>query len=190
MSNSGKSKISKVLEKGGFNRFEVDADIGTHLRLASITSVADWMGYPDGAHYTERVAQYLSLEEDATKKGMTTLHTPAALDTTGSVIYLSDATLKSLKNDWFIVNFRMQKKDVEEMFKIFIDAPKPVVWGDMFNQLPGESTQDSLKRCYPELLAVRVKKYESLADVNINRFALYKAKTADAVLDVIEQSLR
>jgi shikimate kinase len=189
MSNTGKSKVTKVLNKGGLYRFEVDAAIGNKLTLRSITSVAEWLGYPDAPNFTEREAQYVALEDEATKEAIENLRAPSILDTTGSVIYVRDATLKALKKDWLIVNFRVNEKDIDELFTVFKKNPKPVIWNGMFDQHPGESREEALERCYPLLLRERLKRYNALADVTINRFALYKAKTPDSILDVIESAL-
>lgn len=190
MSNVGKTKISKMLAaKGGFNRYEVDAAIGKKLALASITSVASWMGFPSSPTYSEREAEYIAYEAECTLEGVRDLAPHAVLDTTGSVIYLPDAVLKELKKQWLIVYIQSQESDVEEMFSVFMKEPKPVIWGGMFSQHPEESTEDALKRCYPELLKERMKRYKALADVTVNRFALYKAKTVEDILSVIKNAL-
>ncbi len=49
------------------------------------------------------------------------------------------------------------------MIARYLSDPKPVLWGDQFVQRPGESTQDAIARCYPQLIAHRKKLYERYA---------------------------
>lgn len=191
MSNVGKTKFSKLLAaQRGFHRYEVDAEIGKRLTFASITSVASWMGFPDSDMYPARESEYLNLEELCTREGVKRLSGNAVLDTTGSVIYLSDSVLKEFKKNWLIVYIRSNDRDIDDMFSVFMKEPKPVIWGGMFSVLPGENRNAALKRCYPELLRERMRMYEALADISVNRFSLYKAKRAQDILSVIEIALR
>jgi hypothetical protein len=45
----------------------------------------------------------------------------------------------------------------------YLSDPKPVLWGDQFDKRPGESTQDAIARCYPQLIAHRKKNYAHYA---------------------------
>ncbi|MEK9154248.1 MAG: hypothetical protein AAB798_02135 [Patescibacteria group bacterium] len=190
MSNIGKSHISKHLAtKMGFGRIEIDEAIGKHLSLQSISSVAEWLGYPDSATYAEREAQYLSYEAEETRRAMHELNAPSTLDTTGSVIYMPEELLRSLKENWLIINFSVNEKDVDELFRIFIAEPKPIIWSGMFRHDAGEQFDTALEKSYRSLLADRNKRYRELADVTVNRFAMYRAKTGNAILDVIGEAL-
>lgn len=190
MSNVGKTKVSKSLAKAGaISRFEVDEEIGKQLHIASITSLADWMGFPFEEKYAAAEDAYLKLEDTATQKGMLELVPPCALDTTGSVIYLPEKTLRMLKNDWLIVHIAVVQSDVEELYKNYIAMPKPVVWSGMYSESAGENRTDALKRSYKALLKNRVERYRTLADVSIPRFELYKAKSPAAVYAAIRKRL-
>ena len=190
MSNVGKTKVSKSLAKAGaVSRFEVDEEIGRQLHIASITSLADWMGFPYEEKYAAAEDAYLKLEDAATQKGMKDAQAPCALDTTGSVIYLPEKTLRMLKNDWLIVHIAVVQSDVEELYKNYIAMPKPVVWSGIYTENPGESRTEALKRSYKALLKNRVERYRTLADVSIPRFELYKAKNPEGVYAAIRKRL-
>ncbi len=190
MSNVGKTKVSKSLAKAGaVTRFEVDEEIGKQLQIASITSLADWMGFPYEEKYATAENAYLELENAATQKGMEESVAPCALDTTGSVIYLPEKTLRALQKDWLIVHIAVVPSDVEELYKNYIAMPKPVVWSGMYSENAGESRAEALKRSYKELLKNRVERYRTLADVSIPRFELYKAKSPAAVYAAIRKRL-
>lgn len=190
MSNVGKTRVSKSLAKAGaITRFEVDEEIGRQLQIASIGSVADWMGFPYEARYDEAEEQYLKLEAEATERAMQELKAPCALDTTGSVIYLPQKTLKKLKDEWLIVHIATVHSDVEELYKNFIAHPKPVVWNGMFEIRAGESHEIALRNSYRTLLKDRVERYRKLADISIPRFELYKGKTPAAIFASIRKRL-
>lgn len=190
MSNVGKTKVSKSLAKAGaLTRYEVDEEIGRQLHIASITSLADWMGFPFEEAYAAAEESYLKLEDAATQKGMDESIPPCALDTTGSVIYLPEKTLRSLKSNWLIVHIAVVPSDVEELYKNYIAMPKPVVWNGMYSENFGESREDALKRSYKALLRDRVERYRALADISIPRYELYKAKSPDAVYAAIRKRL-
>jgi shikimate kinase len=191
MSNVGKTRISKdMAKKGPFQRVEVDEMIGKRLTLASITSVATWLGFPYEPQYAPHESEYLALETEATEEAMSTPFTGnAVLDTTGSAVYLPGKTLARLKQEWLVISLKVQDADVEELFKSFIAHPKPVIWNGMFTMGPGEQPEQALERGYRALLKDRLQRYKQLADISIPRFALYKAKTADDILAVIKRYL-
>lgn len=190
MSNVGKTKVSKSLAKSGeVTRLEVDEEIGRQLHIASITSLADWMGFPYEEKHAEAEEAYLRLENAATQKGMHELQAPCALDTTGSVVYLPNKTLQKLKEEWLIVHIAVVPSDVEELYRNFIAVPKPVVWNGTYSEAAGESRESALRRSYKALLKDRVERYRKLADVSIPRFELYKAKTPEAVYTAIRKRL-
>jgi hypothetical protein len=49
------------------------------------------------------------------------------------------------------------------MFETFCKVPKPIIWGNIFKALKGESETETLKRCYKKLLDFRIQKYKLLA---------------------------
>ena len=53
------------------------------------------------------------------------------------------------------------------MFNQYLKEPKPVIWNDVFSPKSGESNEEALKRCYPELIKQRTEMYYRYADVTL-----------------------
>ncbi len=190
MSNAGKTYRSKVLqEEAGFFHYSVDDEIQKELNIKSMEEISEWLSFPDLPSYKEREAKYLELENRFTKvepaivKGVNFI-----LDTTGSVIYLEEETLKYLQENFLIVNMEISENVMSELLERFFANPKPLIWQDSFEQLPGESRSEALQRCYPKLLKARLKAYRELADVTIPA-DLFKDKSAGETLEIIRSAL-
>ena len=167
MSNIGKSFRSVQLgELQGLHCHAVDDLIAAELGFADVGEIASWMGQPDGSDYAERQQQYLKLEAAITTAD-TGMHGNTVIDTTGSVIYLDDPLLADLKNRALVVEFRVPDSYLDLMINDYFANPKPVVWGEMFSRKAGESTDEALRRCYPQLLADRNRRYQALADLSL-----------------------
>jgi len=74
------------------------------------------------------------------------------------------------------------------MVRKYFEEPKPVVWGESFYALKGESNDDTLLRCFPLLLHDRIKKYRNFSHVTIP-FDELKDKTWEETLWVIKSYL-
>ena len=55
------------------------------------------------------------------------------------------------------------------MFEQYLKEPKPVVFGDVYSQEEGETSIQTLSRCYRKLLDLRSTLYAECADVIIPR---------------------
>lgn len=190
MSNIGKSHMSQLLKDAfGFNIYEVDEEIQRSMALSDIGSSANWMGYPFEARYPDNVQTYLDLESQKTLEAPLTNHN-LALDTTGSVINLAPTLHQWLQANFLVVNFDCADSMLEAMSKNYFKHPKPVVWGESFNQHKNEDGIDALKRCYPQLLADRTKLYRELADVTIpGEVTRSLGVTAQRLVDLISLNL-
>jgi len=167
MSNVGKTSRSRALQSAlSFEHLDIDGEICAELGLADMHALAAWLGYPGSEGYRERERHYLDLEEKRTTLKRD-LHSNVVLDTTGSVVHLSDQARDAIKRDFFVVHFSVGEEMVRDLAERFFAVPKPVVWGDYFSQMEGESTQEALVRCYPDLLRTRLDKFKKLAHVNI-----------------------
>ncbi len=165
MSNIGKSFRAAQIEKlRGFYRHAVDDEIAQQLGCTGITDIAEWMGLPDAPQYATKEQEYLLLEEAAMQNDISTQGN-SIIDTTGSVIYLDETLLSELKKTALVVEFRVPPTFIEMMITDFFAHPKPVIWGDIFEQKSDESLNDALRRCYPKLLADRNERYRQLADI-------------------------
>ena len=171
MSGIGKTHRARQFVPLGFRHRSCDTMIALHVSsVASLQNVADvgvWMGQPYSEGYRSRERQYLKLENAATKDILGTIEGNTVIDTTGSVIYAPMDTQQRLKKDSLVIYFEASPEIYERMLEVYLDDPKPVVWGDVFRSVKGEGEQGTFKRCYPILLESRAKKYKELADITV-----------------------
>lgn len=190
MSNVGKSFRSNELKKiKNFELCSIDSEIEKELNFSSMGEMSAWMGFPFEKKYIERSKRYLELEEKYSKMNFAK-NNNFVLDTTGSVVYLSNETQKFLKENYLIVLFDVTQSTLEKMKKLFFETPKTLCWGDSFNKLENETNKESLNRCYPKLLNDRINLYRNLADVIIPaEISQYKGLHIDRLLEIISFSL-
>src|SRR3989344_7395311 len=171
MSGIGKTHRALQFVSLGFRHRSCDTMIASRVSsLASLHNVTDvgvWMGQPYSEGYRGREQQYLKLEDAATKDILGTIEGNTVIDTTGSVVYVPKNTQQRLKKDSLVVYFEANREMYQRMLDVYLDDPKPVVWGDVFRVVKGESEQATFKRCYPILLESRAKKYKELADITV-----------------------
>jgi len=190
MSNGGKSYRSRVLQNElDFFWYEVDAHIQEALNIDDMDDISSWLGYPTMGTYQERQNVYLEAEEKCTHlHNLDTEGKNLVFDTTGSVIYLSEAAKNWLKDECLVVNIDVGEDKVEEMTRRYFEEPKPVVWGDTFKRNEGESDDDALHRCYPDMLRYRLGEYNKLAHLTITHDELHDA-TGEETLEIIKRHL-
>jgi shikimate kinase len=176
MSNCGKSHWSKKLEaESGYVRLCCDDMIADQLsellpdvNINDMDEFAAWMGMPYEFGYAEREAAYLAAEETALYKVMDHARgEKVVIDTTGSVIYLSEKALRLLSQMSTVAYLGATDKQLQEMTELFFQNPKPLVWSENFSIKPTETPEQSLKRSYPSLLTWRQGRYKMLADITI-----------------------
>lgn len=191
MSNIGKSHASRLLRDSyGFEFYEVDGAIQAAIDVPDMEEANEWMGYPYEEKYKTRVKEYLALEAEKTINISPPLNTNFILDTTGSVINLEPHVLEKLKSDYLIVSFDVGLNMCQEMIEAYFTSPKTVVWGDVFQQKPGEQGIDALRRCYPKLLEDRIERYRALGDVTIpGEFSRTKGLEAQRMFEILRLSL-
>lgn len=179
MSNVGKSHWARhIASKEGYER--VDCDKLVEKKLASelirlgyegIHDVAKWMGQPYDPQYADTSRKYLASEREVMLEIIDRLHAkpakPLVIDTTGSVIYVGDDVTEQIKNLTRTVYLEASKNHVSKLFERYIANPKPVIWGASYAPKPGEAPADTLKRCYPGLLAYRAERYTALAQIRL-----------------------
>lgn len=178
MSNVGKSVWSKRLEEHGFIRFGCDdfilaqlAKQGTISGEDDLSSLAQWLGFPFDTQYAAASKQYLELEErslttalDYIESNQSKLkYSNVVLDTTGSLVYASQKIHDRLQKLTEVVHLLRSDQSLDEKFDIYMQEPKPVIWGDAFSMKEKESSTQALKRSYKSLLDYRTKKYLDLA---------------------------
>lgn len=177
MSNAGKSYRSKVLEKElGFLWYQVDEEIQKALGLEDMAGISSWLGHPTSSGYKEREKEYLTLEQKFTEEAaMQTNGKNFVFDTTGSVVHLPSSTLAILKENCLLIHLQIEEKQIFSMIEKFFLEPKPVAWCDYFSLQLDESNEDAIRRCYPALLAERLKRYKILAHITIPASEMYDA---------------
>ena len=179
MSNIGKSHWARRLAaEGGFAHVDCDAlvearlgDELTRLGYAGLRDVARWMGQPYEPRYPEASAKYVACEQAVMEESLERLWvahgTPLVIDTTGSVVYVAPGVLAALRERTRVIYLEEPHGHVEALFVKYIAEPKPVIWGASFMPHAGEFPEESLRRCYRELLRERATRYRALAHVVI-----------------------
>lgn len=201
MSGTGKSYWSSQLVERGFTRFCCDDMIakrlGSDLSLSNgrTLTMGEWMGFPFHARYQPREAKYLTYEFQVLDEILSLLETNPAylaedvvIDTTGSVIYTGSEMLRRLHRQTTVIYLDTPLAVQEKMRAAYCANPAPVVWQDKFNVGPGETKEEALVRCYPDLLSSRAKEYRRWADVTLDYYMLrQKSFTVDDFLREISR---
>lgn len=182
MSNVGKTYWATKLEEEGFTRFYCDGlinkEIAEKFKISpGMNSITNWLGQPYEHAYAQNSKLYLEYEKKVLRQAIDLLigareEEDIVIDTSGSVIYTDLSILQFLSQHTKIVYLETPESVISEMQKLYLKEPKPVIWGNSFNNLKGESDMQSIARCYPELLAYRTKQYEKLAGVTLDYYLL------------------
>jgi shikimate kinase len=196
MSGAGKSYWTKKLEHEGFRSVSADELIEakleeelTPLGYKGINGLGKWMGHPFEDRYERTSRTYLGFEKDVMNDILTQISQyPDSdnfiVDTTGSVIYMPDEILNELSLRTTMVYFHTPESAHEAMARQFFTDPKPLIWGSSFSQSEGESQEQALARCYPELLLDRTARYQKLAHVTLGYDQLRSSDmTAKVIVD-------
>ena len=169
MSNIGKSYTGMRLATAfDFDLIEVDKLIWEALGQGSMADFAAWQGQPYSEGYEEREAKSIALESDATTKALSMDVGNAILDTTGSVIYTDPPLQEELLSHWYIVHIFASEDAVGRLKAQYFKHPKPLIWNGHFCRQTGETNEQAILNCYPDLLASRAQAYEKLADTRIS----------------------
>ncbi len=184
MSGSGKTYWAKKLKAEGFKYFccddLIEKKLGGELKQlghAGIKEVASWMGQPFDERYSERSKKYLRCEKEVMNEifealeHISDIH-DVVIDTTGSVVYTGKNILKKLSLLTKDIYLQVPQKVKDDMYRLYLEDPKPVIWGNSFSKKNGETNIDALRRCYPKLLDFRIKKYKQLAGSALDYYRL------------------
>jgi shikimate kinase len=179
MSNIGKTSWAKRISSAKkCAHINCDALIERKLKseLADgnyhgIDGVAKWMGFPFDSDYKKRSGLYIIYEREVMRESLDNLkkdkNFAAVIDTTGSVIYTGDDILDELRTTTRVIYFEASEQHIDELFRKYIANPKPVIWDNCYKAQKNETTQDTLKRCYPLLLRERISRYKEIAHITI-----------------------
>jgi shikimate kinase len=174
MSGAGKSHWAQKLAAAGFRVISIDDRIEKKLapELAAgghrgIGGVAAWMGWPDEPAYREREKKYFECEVKSMGEALDEIQAAGEegtiLDTTGSVVYTGEEICRRMQSLTTVVYLEASPAEEDLLIARYLSDPKPVLWGEQFVRRPGESTQDAIARCYPQLISHRKKLYARYA---------------------------
>jgi len=174
MSGAGKTFWTRRIAEAGVPTVSCDDAIEEKLapRLAAggfagINGVAAWMGWPNSPRYLEREAEYLREEIRTLDEILSALEKDPrkslVLDTTGSVIYTGNHMLLRMRKLLQVVYLAASDGEQQLLIERYLSDPKPVLWRGAFVARAGETPEETVARCYPNLLAARRQSYAALA---------------------------
>jgi shikimate kinase len=203
MSGAGKSYWAQKLAASGFRVIGIDDRIEKRLapELAAagassgIGGVASWMGWPDQPTYGAHEKRYLEHEVNSMREALDEIAAAGEegiiLDTTGSVAYTGEEICKRMQSLTTVVYLEASPAEEQLLIARYLSDPKPVLWGDQFEQRAGESAQAAVARCYPQLIAQRKKMYERYAHRIVSMDHLTDAQIgAREFLEIVEGQAR
>lgn len=179
MSGIGKTTWAKRFTEAGFTCIHCDDLIAERLRLdgvADVTTVDDlgsWMGFPWSATYHELEARYLRYEAEILREIAASIEhhdahsQPVVIDMTGSVIYVDEQTQAAIERVATIVYLATSPAQQAELLRAYQAKPRPIIWNGHYMPLPHESPEDTLARCYPNLIEARSVIYAAFANVTL-----------------------
>lgn len=200
MSNIGKTFWSKKLQAVGFRHINCDdliekklLPVLSKLGYSGIGDVSRWMGQPYDKRFFANQNQYLSLEKQVMEETFAEVknnnHGNIVIDTTGSVIHIGKNVTEKLKQYSMVIYIEASENMKEQMFKKYLEEPKPVVFGDVYNREEGETHLRALGRCYRKLLNLRSALYAECAHVTIPREAIDEGMTTKEFISLVKQSI-
>lgn len=202
MSNVGKTYWSKQLAQSqGFTHLCCDdlieaelSDVLQELGYSGIADMAKWLGQPYDPQFPTNQQKYLDLEIQTVQDIINQLEAGSlegntVIDTTGSVVHTSPEICEKLDELTTVIYLEATPAMQEEMFKLYIAEPKPVVWGEIYSPKAAEKPEEALARCYPKLLAYRSQLYAKMSHVTIHRETSLGMKNVDEFLSYVKKSL-
>lgn len=178
MSGTGKTYWSQKLADHGFYNICCDEKIEEKLApelkklgCDGINDVAQWLGQPYDKQFKRNQSMYLKHEKQVIHEILSKVKQEdignVVIDTTGSMIYMGRYIMEQLKKYTTVVYLKIPQFLYSEMFRVYINDPKPVIWGNVFNKQKNETNKQALKRCYPRLVRQRAERYDKYAHITI-----------------------
>jgi hypothetical protein len=150
------------------------------------------MGFPGDPSYEKNSRRYLACEQEVMRESLAQMQSDKesslVLDTTGSVIYTGADILQSLRAETRVIYFEASENHTASLFRSYTGhRPKPVIWGELYAPIAGETSQQTLERCYPALLSFRAHRYKEIAHITIP-FELIQNHWANVGAFVLERA--
>lgn len=125
------------------------------------------MGWPDSMTYRQREKKYLECETAVMKEILRELEIAGdekiVVDSTGSVVYTGDEICRRLRQLATMVYLEAAPAEQAMLVERYLRDPKPVLWGEQFDAVAGETARQTAARCYPQLIEHRRRLYEKYA---------------------------
>ncbi len=196
---SGKTYWSKRIADAGYERIDceelIQMDMAMHMKDEAYRDdgAPGWVATPDGKGAGEREQHYLKSEAVAMKQVIDRLKENSekhvVVDTAGSLVYLGKDVLEALKQEALLVHLETPSSFVEKMVDYYLEKKAPFVWVEHFSKHPGETDEQAVRRCYPDLLKWRAARYAEIADVVVSHDQHHDAcLSAEDFLHVISKS--
>jgi len=200
MSNIGKTYCAEKLHDVGFKHINCDdlieaklVPILNRLGYSGIEDVSRWMGQPYDKRFTANQEKYLSFEKEVMEDVFAQIKNGkmqnTVIDTTGSVVHTSRNICDRLKRCSMVIYIDVSENMKEKMFRQYLEEPKPVIFGDIYNPRNDETAKQTLRRCYRKLLSLRSTLYAEYADVKIPREAIEENMNVYQFISLIKQPL-
>jgi shikimate kinase len=175
MSGVGKSTWAARFHAAGYRHVDCDALIAGELArqyqqsFTDLGAVGGWMGMPDAPQFAAREQAYLAAEAHVLAAALATLdRQPTVIDCTGSVVYLPAGLLQRLRQHASIMHLAEGAASAQRRIAGYLAAPRPIVWAGAYQPQPGETRDQSIARCFAELVAWRVTRYRALCHHTID----------------------
>jgi len=200
MSNVGKTYWSKKLSELNFEHLNCDdlieAKLAPELKALGYSGIEDvsrWMGQPYDGRFAANQQKYLEFEKQVLQRILSDIKKSktrnTVIDTTGSFVHTGEGLCSKIKENTLIIYIEAPKSMREEMFKRYMENPKPVVFGNLFSKEKNETDKEALGRAYLKLLDSRSQLYTKYADIIIPYGSINTEVDPEKFISLVEKYL-
>ena len=147
--------------------------------------MGQYFGKPWETDFEEKEKNYLQIEKNLMHQNY---GTKKILDLTGSCIYHPRA-MEELAKTGLVIYLQTSPEHKKALFENYKIDPKAVCWNKIFKPQEGETNQQTLERCYHELLNYREKQYEKYANTTIESKLHKNAKNLEEFMEAVYEKL-
>ena len=198
MSGSGKTHWSKkIAHDFSYKHVEIDHIIGENPVLSELIKpypgndnaekMGNYFGMPWSDEFQSKENSYLDIERQILQSYINAQS--SIIDLSGSAIY-HPHELESLSQTGLVIYLETNNDYVEEMLETYLKVPKPVCWNNLFIPEENENNEQTLRRCYPNLLENRAKQYSQYADITLFHKDHKTIQTTDDIIQAIRSAIQ